>query len=70
MDILLIFFKIKRLERKARPEGPDGYREPQLFFDVACFFIESVRAMSAAAFATIASLEVVFFGETFVAFGG
>jgi hypothetical protein len=56
-------WKQHRLLRKARPAG-----ERPLFFDIACFFIETVGAMSATTFAAIAAFEVEFFGETFVAF--
>jgi hypothetical protein len=48
---------------------PDPQGNAPLFFDIACFFIETVRAMSATTFAAIAAFEVEFFGETFVTFG-
>jgi len=48
---------------------PDPQGNATLFFDVTCFFIESVRAVPAAAFAAIAALEMVLLGETSVAFG-
>jgi len=51
-------------------ESPTRRGTPPLFFDIACFFIETVRAVPATTFAAIAAFEVEFFGETFVAFGG
>jgi hypothetical protein len=45
-------------------------RTPKLlFFYVACFFVKTIWAMSASAFATVASLEVVLCGKAFIAFG-
>ena len=41
-----------------------------LFFYFSSFFIETVGAMAATAFAAMTAFEVVFFGEAFVAFGG
>jgi hypothetical protein len=54
----------KKASAKARPKGT-----PQLFSKFSCFFIESIRAMSAATFTAMTAFEVVIFGKTFVAFG-
>ena len=55
--------------QKKRVRKPDPQGNAPLFFDIACFFIETIWAMSATTFAAIAAFEVEFFGETFVAFG-
>jgi hypothetical protein len=51
-----------------RPKARAAGNALKLFFDRSCSFIESVWAMTAAAFAAITSLEVVFFGENLEAF--
>jgi len=56
--------KTKKASARARPLG-----NAPLFFNIARFFIESIRAMSAAAFAAITAVEMEFFGKTFVTFG-
>ena len=56
--------------QKKRVRKPDPQGNAPLFFDIACFFVETVRTMSATTFAAIAAFDVEFFCETFVAFCG
>jgi len=56
--------------QKKRVRKPDPQGNAPLFFDIACFFVETVRTMSATTFAAIAAFDVEFFCETFVAFWG
>ena len=62
-------FALGVTKQKKRVRKPDPQGNARLFFDGTCFFIETIRTMSAAAFAAMSSFEVEFFGETFVAFG-
>lgn len=55
---------------KDTADGLTRRETPNLFFEQSGFFIKSVGAVPAATFAAIATIEVVFFGETAVAFGG